>query len=349
MSKTKASTKAAAVAAAPVVPEVAPVKKSKISNLKTPEFIKEMMKTLVEEQKLLRRCYFLFGKNDKKDIKIRDEVYTYKSVKERAAKADNRMKVFVRNYEAVYKHCLRRRKSKPGHTNLPFRSLSRYQDKLPQFMAEAAKTNPAFASFASLVCVSRPDFYGITSPNQVTQVLTIYMLVCDLQNPKCGQMVHPDALMLKYFGEEIDRAIKKQQAKHDGTIYDKKTKPPVKIGFDAATADAIKYPGQLRFCNFQVLSTYLLKKQEETEESLAFLANEDNNKVIDNEIDMLRGVRLKVKAERAAAKGTLSVKQSSKKTLEKKKVQDASKKKATEKRQTLKKKAVTASVLAVTN
>lgn len=284
-----------------------PVKTGK--NLLSATDFKSTLESIVKEIRLSNKTSLNLGKSGGTSVMVGDQEVKFRDLKSLQEKINKRILNLNRNHEAALKYHPKRKNRKSTNGNLPFKSLSRYEDSIVSFFEEAAASHEKLSVIKDLAFISNPEMRCITSPNMMTQLFTIYIMVMDLQNPDHRQMIKPDALMLKYFSEEIQKTLVKQQAqeKNRGPIYDSNDKKKI-IGFDADRADSARFPGYIRFPYIQVMSTLLLKdSKKESEETQLFLSDEKNKSIINSEIDKMKRFREMLIKERDSNPNTARI------------------------------------------
>lgn len=237
----------------PPVENAGPVVKKTRVVLEPKEFGK-YIEELVEEHKKDCQLWFKFGKTsgltmDGKAFKVRDA----SAISNQFTK---KLRSLTKHYGMAYRHSAKKNRRT---TDLPFKTLCRYDPKTVEFVKEASTLDNRLGLFKDLIFVNDEKLRGVTSPNLITRLLTIYFRVRSLHNPDNRQLIRPDALMLKYFSEEIGLALERQHSS------------------EAHVDDAEKFPGQIRFPYVQNMTQALVSHElAKSREEQMFLRDREN-------------------------------------------------------------------------
>lgn len=160
-------------------------------------------------------------------------------------------------YSAVYRVAGKRaEKAANGENPKPrpsvmYRSISKFNPALYNFVREAAATNDALKPAAACATFNKESpLYGHMSPTYAAQFILAYVASNRRFNSENGQYIRPDDLMKKHLGEGIAKVLA-------GISADKREKEVIK---------AKKFPGEFTFCKLQeLIGFYRLQLPEDSE------------------------------------------------------------------------------------
>jgi hypothetical protein len=205
-----------------------------------------------------------------------NESFGKRDIKRLMHEYSSQLRELPKYYDAAYK----KRKNKKASE--AFRHLSKYSSNFTGFFEEAAKANPHLAFMLDLSFLKNGDLRSITAANMITQLFSIYVIENKLQNKNDMQLIIPDALMKKYFADDLEVALEKQYSK------------------EKFKNDANVHPGQIRYPYIQTIISRNRENPEEMSDDMkTFLKHPVNVETVAKELDTVSTFRNRIQEERA--------------------------------------------------